>query len=71
MRKNEMRAVQTVAREMMFSWMPSHHKFVIKTTFEHGEPAVINALKGIGYSWKTARQLYLAYKEQQQSQDEA
>ena len=68
--KSEMQCVQKLGRAYLYSRLPQHHKFAISSCAPHGEPEVINALQGIGYSWKTARQLYLAYKEQQQAQNE-
>lgn len=69
--KNETKSVQKLGRALLFSHLPPHHKFAVSSCYQYGEPAVINALQGIGYSWKTARQLFLAYKEQQQTQNEA
>ncbi len=66
---NEMKTVHTEARKFLLDRLPSHHRFALSSCFEHGEPVVINALQGIGYNWNTARQLYLAYQEQQQTQD--
>lgn len=66
----EWKTAQQVARAWLYSHVPAHHRFAISSTYEHGEAAVINALTGIGYSWKTSRQLYLAHKEERTKQDD-
>lgn len=66
---DEIKTLQALGRKYLLDRLPSAHRFALSSCFEHGEPVVINALQGIGYNWNTARQLYLAYKEQQQTQD--
>ena len=68
---NELKSVQALGRKYLLDQLPSAHRFALSSCFEHGEPVVINALRGIGYNWNTARQLYLAYQEQKKTQDEA
>ncbi len=63
--KTEQQAMKEASRQYLMERLPSHHRFALSSCFESGEPAVINALQGVGYSWTNARALYLAYQQQQ------
>ncbi len=68
---SKMKSIQSLGRQYLFNQLPSHHKFAIRSCYPHGEAVVLNALMGVGYTWNTAKQLFLAYEEQQDSEHQA
>ena len=66
----DIKSVQKIGRDWLYSMIPPHHRFAIAQCAPHGEHVVINNLRDLGYNWTTSKQLFLAHQEQQQTQDE-
>ena len=67
----DMETIQKIGRDWLYAKIPPHHRFAIASCAPHGDHVVMNNLRNLGYNWNTAKQLLLAYQEQQQTQDKA